>query len=66
MILRSRGTNLLKTERKGKPIVRPGFRDFLPTGYSIQFMKERRSPTRGDESKLSLIYDTYQREEIAF
>lgn len=54
------------TERKGKPIVRPGFRDFLPTGYSILFMKERRSPTRGDESKLSLIYDTYQREEIAF
>lgn len=46
---RSCMTDLLKTERKRNQIVHPGFCDLLPTSYSIQFMKEGRSPTRGDE-----------------
>lgn len=61
---RSRGTNLLKTERKGKPIVRPGFRDFLTTLYNYNLWKRGEAPL-GEMSQSFLLYTIPTKEKRA-
>lgn len=50
-------TNLLKSQRKENPFVRPGFGDFHPNGCLIQFMKDK-CPTKGEIGQMFLLHTT--------